>query len=109
MPMDKSEFNKVLLAELERTKATVKDLSAMSGPVEPDVAIGRISRMDAINNKAVNDSALRKAKEKLALLERMVGQVDDPGFGLCRKCGQAIPMKRLLLMPHSTYCVACAS
>lgn len=107
--MDKAEFVRVLEAELVKTRATVVDLKGMSGPVAPDVAMGRISRMDAINNKAVNDSALRKAQEKLGQLERMVGQVDREGFYTRRKCGAQIPVQRLLLMQHSTHCVKCAA
>lgn len=30
-------------------------------PIAPDVAIGRISRMDAINNKSVMEASLRNA------------------------------------------------
>ncbi|HIN40228.1 MAG TPA: TraR/DksA family transcriptional regulator, partial [Flavobacteriales bacterium] len=29
-------------------------------------------------------------------------------FGLCSKCYKVIPAGRLLLMPHSRYCVNCA-
>jgi DnaK suppressor protein len=41
------------------------DYTDMAKPVSPDVTIGRLSRMDAINNKSVAESALHKAKEKL--------------------------------------------
>lgn len=107
-PMDNSAFKAALTAELEKTRATIAELRELTAPVAPDEAIGRISRMDAINNKAINDAALRKAEEKLARLERMQQHVDEPGFGLCKKCGAAIPMQRLILMPHSMHCVRCA-
>jgi DnaK suppressor protein len=106
--MDKSAVRSALHAELEKTRQVIAELKDLTEPVAPDVAIGRISRMDAINNKAINDAALRKAEEKLAQLERMHQQVDEPGFGLCRKCGQPIPMQRLILMPQSAHCVRCA-
>ena len=34
-------------------------------PIAPENAIGRVSRMDAINNKSVNEAALKKAEIKL--------------------------------------------
>ena len=107
--MDKSAFIAALHEELEKTRSAISDLKKMTAPVAPDVAIGRISRMDAINNKAINDAALRKAEEKLQQLERMTVLVDEPGFGLCKKCGEPIPMQRLILMPQSVFCVRCAS
>jgi DnaK suppressor protein len=107
--MDKAEFQKVLQLEIDKTREAIEDYKRMTEPVAPDVAIGRISRMDAINNKAVNEAALRKAEEKLQDLERISGRIDEDGFGLCRKCGTPIPMQRLLLMPHIMFCVRCAN
>ena len=43
----------------------VEDLKLLTQPIEPENSIGRISRMDAINNKSINDRMLRKAQEKL--------------------------------------------
>lgn len=106
--MNSTAFRSALRDELEKTRATIADLKQMTAPVAPDDAIGRISRMDAINNKAINDAALRKAEEKLQQLERMTVLVEEPGFGLCKKCGQPIPMQRLILMPQSVFCVRCA-
>jgi DnaK suppressor protein len=107
--MDKAEFQNVLQQEIGRTQATVEDLKRMTEPVAPDVAIGRISRMDAINNKSVSEAALRKAEEKLADLQRIQGRLDEDGFGVCRRCGASIPMQRLILMPHVQHCVHCAA
>jgi DnaK suppressor protein len=107
--MDKTAFRAALHQELERTRNAIADLKEMTAPVEPDDAIGRVSRMDAISNKAINDAALRKAEEKLQQLERMTVLVEEPGFGLCKKCGEAISMQRLILMPQSVLCVQCGS
>jgi DnaK suppressor protein len=107
--MDRTAFKTTLHEELEKTRKGIADLKQMTAPVAPDDAIGRVSRMDAINNKAINDAALRKAEEKLQQLERMTVLVDEPGFGLCKKCGEPIPMQRLILMPQSVFCVRCAS
>jgi RNA polymerase-binding transcription factor DksA len=38
----------------------------------------------------------------------MTLMVEEPGFGLCKKCGQLITMQRLILMPQSVHCVHCA-
>lgn len=80
----------------------------MSKPVSPDDAIGRLSRMDAINNKSVTESSLRKAEEKLKALERALGKVDSPEFGICQRCHAEIPLGRIMFRPESVFCVNCA-
>lgn len=106
--MDKEALIQALESEIVRVRATIADMKEMTGPVEPDNAIGRLSRLDAMNNQAITDAALRKAEQKLNELERMQTRQDDPEFGLCSKCGKAIPMERLLLVPESMHCVTCA-
>ncbi|MCZ4696067.1 conjugal transfer protein TraR [Ancylomarina euxinus] len=81
----------------------------LTKPISPDCAIGRISRMDAINNKSINEAALRQRKTQLKALEFALNHVDDTDFGNCVNCCREIPLGRIILMPESKKCVACAS
>lgn len=98
-----------LESEIKETRLRVAEYKEMSKPISPENAIGRISRMDAINNKSVTEAALRKAEEKLNNLQVMLTKIDSADFGVCIKCEQVIPMGRLMIRPHSRYCVKCAS
>jgi len=95
--------------EIEKTKISIANLEELTKPIAPENAIGRISRMDAINNKSVNDAALQKAKQKLKNLQITLSNLHDPEFGICAKCNNNIPVGRIMLMPHSRFCVHCAS
>lgn len=106
--MDKQEIRMLIEQEIEKTNAKIAEYDEMSSPVSPDDAIGRVSRMDAINNKSVTESALRQAKDKLSKLRHALNRIDDEQFGLCQRCGKAIPVMRVVLMPQSPYCVNCA-
>jgi len=106
--MDKQEIRTLIEQEIEKTNAKIAEYDEMSSPVSPDDAIGRVSRMDAINNKSVTESALRQAKDKLSKLRHALNRIDDEQFGLCQRCGKAIPVMRVVLMPQSPYCVNCA-
>ncbi|MFP4556928.1 MAG: TraR/DksA family transcriptional regulator [Bacteroidales bacterium] len=109
--MDKTkqqEFEALIAKEIEKTLKTIEDYKQMTQPVAPDNAIGRVSRMDAINNKSVAEAGLRQAKEKLNKLEFALSKVDSDEFGICRRCGGDIPLGRLALMPQSLFCVKCA-
>ena len=106
--MDKAAIKTLIEKEIAKTAQKVIEYEEMSSPVSPDDAIGRVSRMDAINNKSVTEAALRQAKEKLSKLRHALNRVDEEGFGQCKRCGNDIPVMRVVLMPQSPYCVNCA-
>lgn len=108
MTMDRDVIKQKLLDEISKTELLIKEYQEAAQPVAPDVAIGRISRMDAINNKSVTEFALRQAKQRLVNLKRALSKIDDNDFGLCLKCHKPIPLGRILFRPESLYCVNCA-
>ncbi len=94
--------------EIAKTEKAIEEYREMTKPVAPENAIGRISHMDAINNKAVTEAAQRQAQDKLEKLRYVLDKVGDDDFGICKKCKQPIPVGRIILMPQSMYCVKCA-
>lgn len=106
--MDVQKIRDLFESEIVKTRKKVKQYEELSQPIAPDNAIGRVSRMDAINNKGVMDAALRKAKERLEGLKRNLGKLGTDEFGVCPKCKQEIAIERILLAPQSSFCVNCA-
>ena len=106
--METEDINKLILTEITKTEKLIHEYREMSKPVAPDDAIGRISRMDAINNKSVTEASLRQAEQKLLSLQRVLSLVGTQDFGICLKCRKPIPMARILFRPESLYCVNCA-
>ena len=105
---DKQDIKKRILEELKKTEELILDYKESTKPISPENAIGRVSRMDAINNKSVVEAALRKAEEKFNKLKLVLDKVNDADFGLCMRCGNPIPIGRILLMPQGRNCVKCA-
>lgn len=103
-----SELRTLLETSILRTEKRIAQYKSLSGPVAPDNAIGRVSRMDAINNKGVMEAALRKSEEQLKGLKRNLSKIGTDDFGKCGKCGNRIPFERILLAPESSFCVNCA-
>ena len=62
--MDKKKLKKTILDKIAQLETEIKEIKKLAAPIEPENAIGRISRMDAINNKTINDRLLRNAAEK---------------------------------------------
>jgi len=106
--MTKEEIKNHIMEEISKTEKKLKEYKELTKPVAPDAAIGRVSRMDAINNKSVTEASLRQLESKLNGLKRVLSQYDTKEFGICIKCKKAIPLGRILFMPQSPYCVNCA-
>ena len=105
---NKDAIIKRIEEEIEESRLMVEKYKDLTKPIAPENAIGRVSRMDAINNKSVNDAALRKAEAKLKNLEVALTKVDDTDFGICIRCKNEIPLGRIMLLPHAVTCVNCA-
>lgn len=106
--MDKKKLKKTILIRLAQLDVEIKEIKQLAAPIEPENAIGRISRMDAINNKTINDRLLRNAAEKQKKLKLALSRIDEPKFGFCTLCEKSIQEARLLLMPESSLCINCA-
>lgn len=106
--MKDQEITEKIKEEIAKTEQLIAEYKDLSKPVSLDNSIGRISRMDAINNKSITESALRQSEEKLSKLNQALDKVGTKDFGICIKCKQPIPLGRILLMPESSRCVNCA-
>ena len=109
--MDKTQLKAIqekLLREIANTQKKLNEYTELCKPIAPENSIGRISRMDAINNKSVVEAVLRETKNKMQQLEVMKNKINDANFGTCIKCKKIIPFGRLMIRPHSKFCVRCA-
>ena len=108
-----TEKNKIILKNkilelIQKSEKDIFDMEKNTQPVSPENSIGRISRMDAINNKSVMEAALRNKRKKLTKLKTSLSRIDQENFGHCTICNAEIQMKRLIFMPESDRCVRCA-
>ena len=101
------ELERRVLATLEQLNGEIETLKTLVQPVAPDRAIGRLSRLEAMNEKSMNEAALRSAERRRARLVTVLDQLAEDGFGLCAECEEPIPFARLMSMPEATVCVAC--
>lgn len=105
---EKDELKTIIDEKILSTKEEVKELIELTKPITLDNSIGRLSRMDAINNKTINEKALRDKKRILQKLERAIARYHEDKLGTCLKCGDEIPLGRLKIIPYTTRCVKCA-
>ncbi len=106
-PEKKEEIRKVISGKICELERSVEKFKKLSKPVSPDNAIGRITRMEAISSKSINEAALAKSEQTLKALNKNLEMIDDPDFGFCGHCEEPIPFNRLLIMPEAPFCVIC--
>ena len=71
--------------------------------------VGRVSRMDALQNQAM---AKESQQRRILQLQRITGalqRIDKEAFGLCARCEEEIHYKRLELDPTTVLCIDCAN
>ncbi|THB79721.1 MAG: conjugal transfer protein TraR [Desulfobacteraceae bacterium] len=105
---EKEKIRQAIIKKIEVLEKKIATLADLSKPVAPDNAIGRLTRMEAINSKSINEASLATAKQTLKDLKRSLGLIEGPDFGYCSHCDEPISYKRLLIVPETALCVPCA-
>jgi len=105
---DKKMLKQKIVELIKKYEQDIKETEEMTQPIGPENAIGRVSRMDAINNKSVMEASLRNKISKRNKLKLALSKIDGEGFGICTSCKKNINPARLMYMPESTRCIRCA-
>jgi DnaK suppressor protein len=106
---ERNEIREKIELFLQKLEEDITELKDLTKPIPPENAYGRLSRLDAINNKSVNDAALRKNIKRKEKLDRALQRIEGSEFGICTRCKEPIPIARLMVMPEAMRCVKCAS
>jgi DnaK suppressor protein len=109
MPVNHRKAKQLLAAkraELEKESRLSKEARET---VELDQqSVGRLSRMDAIQQKAMADAQERTRALDLQRIEMAERRIKDDEYGYCQTCGEEIAEGRLALDPMSERCIKCA-
>jgi DnaK suppressor protein len=70
------------MAELS---SMVQQMHAASGPVSPDNAIGRLTRVDVMQATTMRASMVRDHERELRLVERALRALEDGEYGRCHR------------------------
>lgn len=107
--MDAAYFKDKLLRLRQETLDSIEKSKDTSKPVELDqTSVGRLSRMDAIQQQNLALAAKRRRHEYLKQIDRALKRIEDGDFGYCTACDEEIAFKRLDLNPVIQSCIQCA-
>lgn len=71
-------------------------------------SVGRLSRMDAMQQQAMAKATERQRASELVRIEAALKRIDEGEYGFCENCGEEIAAKRLEIDPAANLCVRCA-
>ncbi len=75
--------------------------------VDLDEPIGRLTRMDAIQQQHMSAANRRSVDLRLRQVRQALELVERGEYGLCRRCDDPIGFPRLEARPESPYCLVC--
>jgi DnaK suppressor protein len=102
-------FDRRIRAELDEIVRLIDESKEYRAPVELDQqSVGRLSRMDAIQQQAMAQDLTRRRQDRKVALERALSKIRDGEFGYCVECGEPIAIKRLEIDPVFQTCVRCS-
>ena len=71
-------------------------------------SVGRLSRMDAMQQQAMAEAQERARRVDLQRIETAFRRLRDGDYGYCIECDEEIPDGRLEIDPMAECCVKCA-
>ena len=97
---------------LNALKAETEELSKISASERQAVqldqqSVGRLSRMDAMQQQAMAQAQQRNRAATLVRIDQAFKLINEGEYGYCLQCGEEIPEKRLEIDPTATHCVGC--
>lgn len=102
------DFRRRLQASKEAADALLESSASGSRPVERSgSAIGRLTRMDAIQVQAMEQMSRRQLEVRRQQVEAALRSFEEGTYGLCRSCKGPIALPRLEALPEAPFCMAC--
>lgn len=105
----RSRYLARLQEELNALRHASEAAAEQRRPVELDQqSVGRLSRMDAMQQQAMAAAVEGRRAARLRALEAALHRINGDDFGWCDACGDFIGEKRLDLDPTLMRCRNCA-
>ncbi len=87
----------------------LKSIKDASVPVDLKQPVGRLSRMDLIQQQQMALANKKQLEIGLALIKAAKTRLDSGDYGVCQSCEDEISDGRLNAFPETPFCINCAS
>lgn len=103
----RQELHRELLKLRDELQKLLTDSNDGAQPVSLDEPIGRLSRMDAMQQQSMVQANRRTAHTRLARVETALRRYENNEYGLCANCEEEISYTRLKAHPEAPFCIEC--
>ena len=103
-----TEMQEKLLAEQQRLMRLLDNTHSHIHRQEP-VSADFAEQATEVENDEVVTALDQSAQIELSQVNKALQRLEDDSFGTCVVCGKAIQTERLKAIPHTPFCIDCAS
>jgi len=109
LDIDTKKNNDFLVARREELLALINSGEETKTDTDLDQQrIGRLSRMDAMQQQAMEDETGRRRQKELYRIAAALDRIESGDYGYCTACDESIAVQRLENDPASPLCISCA-
>jgi len=102
-----ARLHEQLLALRSELEAMLKSSTEGARPVDLDQPIGRLSRMDALQQQHMVQAGRENAQQRLQRVQAALALFARDEYGYCRLCEEPIGFARLNAQPEAPLCLEC--
>lgn len=103
-----NQYEKKLLILRSEIEEYLRKSEDSATAVEPDKGLGRLSRMEAMQDQQMVLELRRRKKRQLLDVLNALKRIEQGNFGVCIFCRKEISLERLDAFPEIQTCVHCA-
>lgn len=105
---ERAELHVALQALADELREALDESEEAARPVALDQqAIGRVSRIDAIQQQKMLEATRSAQRVRLQQVRAALVRVSEGEFGDCLECGEGVGYARLKVRPESALCIEC--
>lgn len=101
------ELRAALMALDQQLVALIEQTTEGAAPVDIGEPIGRLSRMEAMQQQAMTAANRRASERRLSMVHMALGRLDRGEYGDCQSCDEPIAYRRLEARPEAALCLGC--
>ncbi len=106
-PQQIAELKKLLSTRRTELEALIDDAADGAKPVSLDQPIGRLSRMDALQQQSMSQASRQVAARRLEQVRAALQRIETGAYGYCLDCEEEIDLARLRARPEAPFCLDC--
>jgi DnaK suppressor protein len=109
-PAQIEQLRSELLKQQQELTELLHNAEDATKPVTLDQqSVGRVSRIDAIQQQQMAIANQQQASGILKRIELALRRIDEDSYGDCPECAEPIAFARLQVQPFANLCIGCQS